>query len=329
MYLYIMGRPHSGSTILDIVLGNSAAIESVGELVSEIDKGAAGSCGCGKSIPACGFWQQIRTQVAGDDEAAWQEVTRSSVRHAHIRNFWPTLRAPRDPARTPPRFSALARATAAFDAAIRAVSGKPHVLDSSKEPTRGLMLLKFYPEARVIHLVRDPRRAVASHYWRFQKNPGYFHFLRRKYKAPHMLVPFMALAAGSWSLGNLICEIITRHAPRRVVRVRYEDLCTRPAVELRRIGVAFGIPLEDVIGKIERQEQLEIGHNIGGNQIRLMKRIAFDPGKGEEHALPLWLELLTIIMCWPLMLAYGYPLRRPRPRGPAAAARSSQPAQPG
>ena len=34
MYIYIMGRAHSGSTILDVLLGNSERIHSVGELVS-------------------------------------------------------------------------------------------------------------------------------------------------------------------------------------------------------------------------------------------------------------------------------------------------------
>jgi hypothetical protein len=33
MYIYIVGRPHSGSTILDIVLGNSSNIEGIGQLV--------------------------------------------------------------------------------------------------------------------------------------------------------------------------------------------------------------------------------------------------------------------------------------------------------
>src|SRR5688572_27137486 len=38
MYIYIVGRPHSGSTILDIVLGNSSNIEGIGQLVSGMGK---------------------------------------------------------------------------------------------------------------------------------------------------------------------------------------------------------------------------------------------------------------------------------------------------
>lgn len=38
MYIYVMGRAHSGSTILDILLGNAAASESLGELVAAAGK---------------------------------------------------------------------------------------------------------------------------------------------------------------------------------------------------------------------------------------------------------------------------------------------------
>jgi len=197
------------------------------------------------------------------------------------------------------------------------VSGKPHVLDSSKEPTRGIMLLRVCSQAHAIHLVRDPLRAVASHYWRFHEYGGYFKFLRRKYHARYMLVPFMLIAAASWTVGNLICEIGRRFALQRTIRVRYEDLCERPTLELGRISEAFGIPLDDLVAKLERKEPLRIGHNLGGNEIVLPgkasasdRSITFRPDEGKAHGLPRWLEALTIAVCWPLMLAYDYRLRR-------------------
>lgn len=306
MLIYIMGRPHSGSTILDIVLGNSAAIESVGELVSGLGREATGdSCACGETILDCPYWGAVRRAFAAGAPVAWETARDSSVRHAHVRNLPRTLVA--GPGNAAMR--ALGAASSQFARAVSAVSGKPHILDSSKEPTRGLMLLRFCPEARVIHLVRDPRRAVASHYWRFYAYGGYFKFLRRKYHARSMLVPFMFLAAASWTMGNLICELGRWFAAGRVVRVRYEDLCARPAEELRRIGQGFGVPLEDLIGKLERGEPMPIGHNIGGNEIRNDGRVAFRPEKGSSHDLPRWLEILTFAVSWPLMLAYGYRLR--------------------
>jgi hypothetical protein len=305
MFIYLMGRPHSGSTILDIALGNSARIESVGEIVSGLKNEAQGSvCACGATIVDCPYWQAVRAAFARAGGGSWEDARDRSVTHAHVKNLWRTLIAPSSSA----EMRRLAEATEQIVGAIAAVAGKPHVLDSSKEPTRGLMLLRFCPDARVVHLVREPRRAVASHYWRFKQQGGYFHFLRRKYYMPRMLVPFMLAAAASWTIGNAICELIGRFAPSRVVRVRYEDLCDQPLAEIRRIGDAFGIRLDDLLDKLEHGEALSIGHNLGGNQIRHDKQVTFNPDKGKAYDLPRWLELMAFVVCWPLMLVYGYPL---------------------
>ena len=79
MYLYIAGRGHSGSTILDILLGNSGAIESVGELVSDIGKETGGQCSCGLAINDCPYWQAVRAEVTADG-TPWREATTASVR---------------------------------------------------------------------------------------------------------------------------------------------------------------------------------------------------------------------------------------------------------
>lgn len=307
MLIYIMGRPHSGSTILDIVLGNSAAIESVGELISGLEFAARGHrCACGERMLDCPYWARVRAafEARAKGEAGWAAATSACVAQAHVRSLLRTLLAP---ARSG-RLAFVGAASARLGQAVSAVSGKPHVLDSSKEPTRGLMLLRSCPEARVIHLVRDPRRAVGSHYWRFKQHGGYFHFLRHKYYAPRLMVPFMLVAAASWTIGNLICELGRRFAPRRSIRVRYEDLCDQPTAELQRIGRAFNLPLDDLLAKLERGDALPIGHNVGGNEIRNDGRVTFRPERGKAHGLPRWLELLTFAVCWPLMLAYGYRL---------------------
>ena len=39
-YFYVVGRPHSGSTILDILLGNGPEVAGIGQLVSGMGKTA-------------------------------------------------------------------------------------------------------------------------------------------------------------------------------------------------------------------------------------------------------------------------------------------------
>lgn len=324
MLIYIMGRGHSGSTILDIILGNSARIESVGQLMTGLlDETNGHVCACGETMQACGYWQKVReTFVREGHERSvekWNEAALALAEHAHIRNLPSTLLA----RSSSPTMRQLAQTSVNIEQSIALATGKQHVVDSSKEPTRGLLLLRFSPEARVIYLIRDPRRLVASYYWRFKKRGGYFNFQRRDYYAPSMLLPFMLVAAASWTVGNLICEIALRFAPGRTLRMRYEDLCEAPSAELRRLAKAFDLELDDVIGQIERGEPLAVGHNVGGNQIRNEGAVVFSAGKSKEHAMPRWLDHLTLACCWPLMLAYGYSLKSPEPL-PDVATETSQ-----
>ena len=153
MLLYIMSRPHSGSTILDILMGNSGAVEGLGQLVSDMGQ-LENACACGASIRDCPFWRAVRAEVEAGG-ISWDEAVRASVEQAHVGRFWRTWRAgPADP-----ELTRLAEITRAIVRAIAKVAGKPHVLNSTKEPTRGLFLASFVPEAQLIRLVRDPRSA--------------------------------------------------------------------------------------------------------------------------------------------------------------------------
>ncbi|MFO1048913.1 MAG: sulfotransferase [Geminicoccaceae bacterium] len=316
MYLYILGRPHSGSTILNILLGNGASTVSVGQLVSDIGK-SENFCSCGAKIGECPFWCEVRREV----EAAgfpWPEVTSASMDQAHVKRLWRTWWAgPSDP-----HLTRLAAITGALEQAITKVAGKPVLCDSSKEATRALFLMKYYPTAKVIFLVRDPRSAVASHYWRF-RSESRFHFLRKNHFLPRWMGPIvLTLAAASWTVGNLLGELAVRIAPERVLLLRYEDLRDRPKEALERISRTFRIDLGDVDDLLDRGSVVEIGHNIGGNQVRLEQSVRFDPTKeGSRPKLPAALVRMTVALCWPLMRRYGYHMESPS--GPSAGSRAA------
>jgi hypothetical protein len=328
MYLYLMGRGHSGSTVLDIALGNAAAVESVGELAAlGAPRWRSGEipCSCGAPVDGCPFWREVRRRFEAAGGGDWGAAAEALYAHGHVRNFWRTLRADPDPAGAPADLAALARAAAALRDAMAAASGKPHVLDSSKEPTRALLLLKYLPgDARVVHLVRDPRGIARSHHWRIADGRGFL-FLRRRFRATWTGPLFLLLGAASWTAGNLLAELVACRHPDRVLRLRYEDLRRDPAAAVRLVGSAFGLPVEDAALRLERGEALAVGHNVGGNHIRHERGgVRFDAGaEAARPPLPRWAELATLALCWPLMGRYGYPLR------PAPAAAGGPPATPG
>src|SRR3954447_25608999 len=124
-----MGRGHSGSTILDILLGGGAAVESVGELVSGLEWYEAGTrCACGAPMRECPYWTEVRRRFEAEGHD-WAELIRASRRQTDVRRWLPTRRAGRDNPELP-QLAVMPRSTAR---AIAAWSGKPHVLDSNKE----------------------------------------------------------------------------------------------------------------------------------------------------------------------------------------------------
>lgn len=312
MYLYIMGRGYSGSTILDILLGGSDRIESVGELIYGLSRAGREVCSCGEPIPACPFWREVRqrTEAEGVD---WDEACRANATQLRASTqFWRVwCTRPNDPAA-----QRLAWITTVLERAITATAGKQHVLDSGKTPARALFLLRHLPEARAIHLVRDPRHVMRSYLWRLEPgNVGFLLYGRRR--AWGKMLP-LVLASGLWTVSNLSCELIARRYPDRVVRIRYEDLRAQPEAVLVEIGRAFALNLDDVRNKLRRDESFAVGHNIGGNRIRHEGAVRFDPAKsGRRSDLPRWLKVVTTTFCWPLMLRYGY-----WPGGEAGALRS-------
>jgi hypothetical protein len=315
MYLYITGRGHSGSTILDILLGNSSQIESVGELLAGLSRADREPCSCGATMSDCGFWREVRSRVEAEG-FSWDEVCRIAetdasgrIADAGATGLWRVWRAGKADSTMAHR----ARVMRALARAITTISGKSHLLYSSKTPGHALLLLRYLPEARLIHLVRDPRDVLRSFLWRVRNQE---HLGTRWYRLAgrNLFLYFVCIATG-WTLVNLACDAMARAFPGRVVRVRFEDLCARPASELDRIGRAFGLDLAELNSKAMGQEPLVVGHNVGGNRLRHGDSVLFDPGGARARPpLPRWLEAIIIFLCGALMWGYGYRLSGGAPR---------------
>lgn len=297
LMIYIMGRGHNGSTVLDGLLGNAIEIESVGELVSGLSRYPGELVSTGETMAESAYWQSVVCRYAETSGLVPAESFAWLARRTHPRQFLAWLFAG-------PQHPAVRKAVVInthLASAIAEVAGKPMVLDSSKEYSRGLFLCKFYPRTKIIHLIRSPIATVHS----YQKRPT-FKILRRSFKMHSRTAPLaVCTVLCSWSVGCLLGLIVKYLYPTRVLTIRYEDLCAGPRQELEKLGAFLEVDLSALAAKIEQRQPLTIGHNIGGNKMRFQQQFTFTPDHGRKP-LRLAYRLLALLVNGPFLLMHRY-----------------------
>ena len=321
--LKITGAGRSGSTILDIVLGNHPDIESVGEVgnimrngwisresLREIDRKRhrVPLCTCGKRLDvlyvdtaeACPFWSDVRRE--------WVERTdRDSIeRYPELQDTfnrqrrWPRLlRERRSPSAL---FRSYARLTHEFYESIHAVSSKPIIVDSSKAPVdtfvTGIMSgINVY----AIHLVRDGRGVIASRRKILEKD------LQAGIMWDHESNPMWRTVA-RWIGLNLLSEwVCMQLGSKRTMRLRYEDFVADPRGALERVGSLLEVDFTHVADAAASGEPMKAGHNVGGNRTKKSPIITLRPDNEEwrTNLSPTEKRLSWMSMGW-LMRRYGY-----------------------
>jgi hypothetical protein len=313
--LKITGLGRSGSTILDIVLGNHTDIESVGEVGSLIRTGWISHeslrgidpkrlrrrlCTCGKRLDvlyvdtpgeACPFWASVpREWLARTDGDSIESYPRFENAF-ELKRRWPRLLY--EKRRPSALFQAYAGLTLTFFDSIRAVSGKPIIVDSATVPIR-TFALGMMPgiDLYVVHLVRDGRGVITSNRKTIRKD-------RRA---------SMWKTMGRWVSLNLLSEwVCMQLGPKRTMRLRYEDFVADPETALDRIGSLLELDLTGVARAATAGEPMGAGHNIGGNRTKESGYVTLRPDIQEwkTELSPAEQRLSWMFMGW-LMRRYGY-----------------------
>jgi hypothetical protein len=322
--LEIAGLGRSGSTILDIVLGNHPHIESVGEVgnltlngwisresLQGIDpnKRRVPICTCGKRLDvlyvdtpeeACPFWSRVRREWVERADPESIETYPKLQNDFELKRRWPRLLY--EKRRQSASFRSYARLTRAFFESIRAVSGKPLIVDSTKSPVRAFAH-SLVPgiDLYVVHLVRDGRGVIASRRKTFKKD------LRAGIMWDHEGYPMWRTIV-RWIGLNLAAEwVCTRLGPKKSMRLRYEDFVADPKGALERIGSLIELDLSEVADAACSGKPMQAGHNIGGNRTKKSEIITLRPDAQEWRAAlsPTEQRLSWTLMGW-LMRRYGY-----------------------
>lgn len=302
--LYIAGYGRSGTTLLDIALGQHPAIMGGGEIATLARHVWPNDeyCACGAPVRQCSLWSGIVARWSeGEAPTLIDDFRRAQERTETILALGRLL----ERARSTPHAS---RTVKLFDA-IAGESGRTVIVDSSKLPGRAFALAATPGiELAVVHVVRDPRGVAWSLKKSFKRqvDVGVQRELRPK--------PLLYTAL-RWMIVNLATERLCRRlGPGRSMRVRYEDFVADPEGTLRQILKLVDSripdqPLQVAVSPMSPQ------HQVAGSRHRMQHEIVVRHDERWKEAMPRLQRWLVTLACAPLLWRYGYPLRISAPTG--------------
>ena len=298
--VYIAGYGRSGTTLLDIVLGQHPDVVGAGE-IAELTGHVWHEneyCACGQPVHDCDFWSPLLRQ--------WLDAHPSSLMRRYedcqekIESLAGLSKLYSGYGRGE-EFAFYSRATTRLFEAIRSRSGKSTIVDSSKNPGRA-MALALIPEIdlRVIHVVRDGRGvawSLAKPYARDVKSG-----LQRTIKPR----PIFRTAL-RWSIVNLGAECLSNKlGPQKFMRLRYEDFVSNPASTMERIGSFAGLDLAAIGESLQRGEAIRPGHQIAGNRLRMNTSISLSADEKWRTMMPPAQQTLFRFLGGAMLRRYGY-----------------------
>jgi hypothetical protein len=268
--IYILGAARSGSTLLDVLLGNAADAFSGGEMM-KFPQLRGIPHGAPHDSATYAFWSRVGEGVqakTGMDYAALEAlVDRFELHGAFVHNLF-SLHSASLTEKYRHYINLL------FDMVCQ-LSGKNIVIDSSKRPSRALALRNFlHYELYIIYLVRNPVDVIRS-----------------------MTNRQVAQDSKGWLSANLYYFLVnacsnilkTRIPETNFLTIFYENLLSDPIQQLRRVEDRFRIDLSPVKEKVESNLPLEVGYLFDGNRIRLQKSLVLDrrtpPNSRQPHEL--------------------------------------------
>lgn len=303
--LYVCGMPRSGSTLLDLMLGQFVDHCDVGELFYLWQSGVERNfrCACGEHFDRCPFWGEVGRLAYG----GWSNIDVQQVR-ALQRRVDATSKVPlilgagvaagfrQDLERYTELITKLYRA-------IADVSGAKVVVDSTKRPSLAYILARAPQiDLRLVHVLRDPRGVAYSWSQLVELPEGTSTKGRMNQRSAR-------LTARRWVTVNAMISSLARSGVPRVV-VRYEDLVRDPRAELGRIAALTA----DVTGQVDPLSFLhgtefeQAGsHAVAGGRIRMRSGpIALSLDEKWRREYPPARRRMVAAMTWPLRRKYDY-----------------------
>lgn len=260
--IFVVGVPRSGTTLMRMVLGKHSRIaiadenHFMGHFLPWVDAG----------------WDFRRVGDLHSDKAVRGLVDRiysdEFQRGTWLRDvsqFWRWLvrRVPREELEQRLLDGERSR-RGVFTALLRTYSdrrGKPIFGEKTPAHFRHVdTLLGWYPEARVVHMLRDPRAVYLSEHKRRTARAESVPY-RWLVRVPRLMRVFVLFqVARTWADAVNHHRRLKRRYPNRYRLVRFEDLVRTPEVEVAQLCAFLGVPFEP---RMLRQKVVSRGDHLG------------------------------------------------------------------
>jgi hypothetical protein len=278
--IYIMSDNRSGSTLLENILSKSNECFSVGELAmlkGHLLKNGPGekwnwNCACGSPLTECEFWSSIIKQTFQENPGTfatglkWNFKSKALAFNALVpflfkKKFLKVINQPVN-----------RQVTDTLNELFKLVqekSGKPFIVDSSKNPMQALAIYKKITgfDVKIIWLKRDLRAIVTSKIkWKSLN--------KKKEKS------MMKLLLDVFYFRRLCYTVSTLVDPKDIIELDYKTLATNTHQELQKIFDAFSLEPFPTPQFMELVED----HTIGGTPGRFSKKpIQYDDSWKEQY----------------------------------------------
>jgi hypothetical protein len=278
-YIYICSAGHSGSTLLDHILGSHDDIFSLGEIIN-LSKNISMNtlCTCGMPIKACTFWQEVLKKVnyklnidvftnpydlllGYPDPKVYIDDIQKSIRykikrHLVRKNYYLYLNNYLYIPKLIDSIKTACHNTYSLYDSVLETSKKSIVVDSSKYYLEGLALYNNNSEkVKIILLVRNGYSV-------------YYSYLNHGFKR--------SVAVNAWKnhYKRAIPLIKNKIKQKDVLLVKYENMTKKPNEEINRICKFIGIKYDDKMLGFSGS----LHHSVDGNDMRFKKnnKIKYD-----------------------------------------------------
>ncbi len=296
--LYIAGAGRSGSTLVELILGNLPGFFSVGEIRFFWEYMARQEmvCGCGERLGTCPFWAPLALALQEQQGVGLPRMAHIASKLDRTRQAL-LMHLPLGSSGADRQVLAAAVRQLYTDVFER--SDTRVLVDSSKTPTHlRLVRQAGFQDIRILHLIRDGRAVAYSWSKRVKRE------LAKEDPRARMPSHSPIRSMITWMFENASVARSRRELP--YTALRYEDFAAHPRPELARALSALGLPAD--LGFLDQPRvQITPTHSVGGNPMRFSSQglqIQLDQEwkQGLSRANYVILSLLGL----PMLKSYGY-----------------------